>query len=417
MNPLRKVTDWYDRLSPWAQNVLLASALILAAWFQIWMSHKGFVPEIHADDAGEHGFMGALGKKALPERPNIYVAYITTVLVFLPLIVRKRWPWVAFIGSLIPAMYYFMFPWGPSFAVIGPMVAVYSVAQSSEANRKWLIGIVGFATAGCLSALYLTSARWAIELVGVISLLSVAAFFGDSNRSMRAFAAEAEARLIELDRAREEEALRRVESERVEIAREVHDIVAHSLSVVSIQAMAAETLVASDQTKLQACLATIRETSTSALSEIRSMLSVLRGVGDEGPLNPTAVLENVDDLLVSVRATGINVIYLPQFESIPASVSVSAYRIIQESLTNVMRHSNANKVLITITEHDSALSIDIKDNGTKPPVASEDGSGHGLMGIRERCEALRGVCVTGYEADGEPGFRVHVSLPLGKEVL
>jgi signal transduction histidine kinase len=234
---------------------------------------------------------------------------------------------------------------------------------------------------------------------GVTSL--VAWVFGDYMRSRRAFFADVVARnRLEREQAAEEERLR--------IARELHDVVAHNVSVMAIQAGAARV---SGNSSHEA-LASIETTARDTLHELNRLVGVLRHGAASPQLAPQPGLSQVETLLKPVRDAGIQVNLKVGGErrDLPAALELSAYRIVQEALTNVLKHASATRVDIAIDYATDAISLTITDNGsgTAAPVGAS--TGHGLIGMRERVDLFRGELATGSSQLG--GFTVRARLPL-----
>jgi signal transduction histidine kinase len=232
-------------------------------------------------------------------------------------------------------------------------------------------------------------------------------------RSRNLLAAALAERTRELELEREERARLAVAEERARIARELHDIVAHTLGVIVVQA-GAERLHLADGAPARAVFGSIERTGREALEEMGRLLGMLRA-GDEGvALAPQPGLARLDELLESVRATGLAVGLIVEGapRALAASADVSAYRIIQEALTNTVRHSGSSEAQVRLSWQRNALEIEVADNGIGPP-AQLASSGHGLLGIRERVALFGGVLATGRSDLG--GYRLLASLPLVAE--
>ncbi len=405
-------------LPPLAVDSIGAVGLTALAWVQLW-AFLQFRPErIHVPNVEPvplsnmtvHPFVLLLDQG--PER--WWLPFIVAALAFLPLAVRRRWPWAAMTISGTAALLYTIMPWPPVFVVIGPMIAIYTLAQRSKTRRAWLVTLGLVALMLALPALYYAQARWVVESVGTFALLAAAAFLGDTARTRRDYIAAVEQRARDAERTREEEARRRVDEERLRIAREVHDIVAHSLSIVTVQAAAADALVDDDPARAHESLAHIRSTSKQALSELRSMLGVLRTSEPAAPLSPAADLSRLDALVAQVREAGIAVeVDAPDgLGGLPAATSLSAYRIVQEALTNVVRHSQARSATVRVTRSATELTVAVSDDGIGEKAAG--GDGHGVRGMAERAEALGGSLQAGPRAGGA-GWLVCATLPLNRE--
>jgi signal transduction histidine kinase len=214
-------------------------------------------------------------------------------------------------------------------------------------------------------------------------------------------------------RTREEEARRRASEERLLIAREVHDIVAHNMSLINVQAASALYTFDNDQERARAALGTIKDASKQALVELRSVLGVLRDVDERVPLTPTPGADRLNELVDKAGTTGLTVHLAVEGERrrLPPAVDVATYRIVQESLTNVTRHaktSNAD-VRVEYGARDLVVEVDDEGNGARPNGA-RIASGNGIAGMRERAALLGGTLQAGPRPDG--GFRVRAWFPL-----
>jgi signal transduction histidine kinase len=221
--------------------------------------------------------------------------------------------------------------------------------------------------------------------------------------------------------ARRDDAARRAASdERVRIARDLHDVVAHHISVIAVQAEAAQEVAATDPARASQAMATVSETARAALGELRRALGVLRSEPDRSPQPRLAA---VDDLVESVRRAGLSVDVHTTGEARPVDgvVGVTAYRVVQEALTNVLRHAPASRARVDLDFCDGALVVTVADDGRGARVPSRRGAsggrlsgpaggGHGLIGMRERVAAVGGQLDAGPAPDG--GFNVRARLPL-----
>ncbi len=204
-----------------------------------------------------------------------------------------------------------------------------------------------------------------------------------------------------------------VSDERVRIARELHDVVAHTLSVISVQANAAEAALEHDATLAREPVAAIKSSSREALDEMRRMLALLRTDEDDDSAGPGVGLAELDTLLDSVRAAGLPVrrVVRGAPRRLPAGVDLSAFRIIQEALTNVLKHAGAAATRVEVDYAPAQVSLSVvNDQPTRPPAATP-GGGHGLVGVRERAHACGGTVTAGPRPGG--GFAVRAVLPLG----
>jgi signal transduction histidine kinase len=213
-----------------------------------------------------------------------------------------------------------------------------------------------------------------------------------------------------LARGREEEVRRRASDERMRIARELHDVVAHNISVINVQANTALHLMDRQPERARSALATINEVSKQALVELRSVLGVLRQVDDGAPRAPSPSLERLGELAAATGAVGfsVEVEQTGAARSLPVSIDLAAYRIVQEALTNAVRHSGGSHALVHLEHGEAALVVQVDDDGRNVKRAGV--SGNGIVGMTERAHALGGTLEAGPTVEG--GFRVRAWLPL-----
>jgi signal transduction histidine kinase len=213
-------------------------------------------------------------------------------------------------------------------------------------------------------------------------------------------------------RSREEGALRRASEERLRIARELHDALGHHLSLISVQSGVALHVNEELPEQARTSLTAIKQASGEALAELRSVLEILRQEGERAPRSPTSTLDRLDDLVSQASAAGLEVSTQVDGEvrPIPFSTDVAAFRIVQESLTNVARHAQGATASVDLTYGERDLTVQVDDDGAGSPEATSTGSGKGIVGMRERVGALGGDLVAGPRPGG--GFRVRARLPL-----
>jgi signal transduction histidine kinase len=209
--------------------------------------------------------------------------------------------------------------------------------------------------------------------------------------------------------AREAHTLERLAQERLNIAHEIHDTIAHAMTAINVQAGVAAHLI-DDDPQAQAALRAIKQTSGDALAELRRTLHVLRDPTGEAPLSPLAALTDLDPLLDGLRRAGISVeLHAAPVSDLPASVQAAGYRIVQEATTNVLRHAQAASVRIELRRDPAGIDIDIVDDGVGHGPAAESEEGNGLRGMRERAAGLGGRVTA---APALPhGWRVTARLP------
>ena len=316
-----------------------------------------------------------------------------------PLVWRRRAPVVVLALSMGGAIAYGMARLPDPAIMFAPSLAVYSVAAHRPRSVSVPCALVVIVAAG-LGVVFGDESDAADVsagyFVGITSWM-----LGDIVRAQRERAAWLDARRVD-------EAQRAAADERVRIARDLHDVVAHHVSVIVVQAEAAQEVLAARPDRAQAAMAAVADTARSALSELRRLLGVLRS---EATVTPQPDLAAVDDLIASVREAGLDVSLRTRGNGLPVApvVGLTAYRVVQEALTNVLRHAQATRAEVELAVGDTELIVTVSDDGRSG--ASFDGTGHGLVGMRERVSMLGGHLDAGPRPEG--GFRVRAQLPLG----
>jgi len=358
------------------------------------------------------------------------LGYALLVVSGLVLVVRRRLPVAVFVTAALASLVYFGldFPDGPGW--LGLFVALYTLTAYGDGRRSLVIagaGITVLAVGWLIAAADIeprAAIGWVFFRIGA-SVMSAA--LGESVRSRRVIAAEAHKRAELAERTRDEEARARVNAERLRIAREVHDTVAHAIAIINVQAGVTAHVLDRRPEVAREALQTIEQTSSRALREMRAILGVLRD-DDDGRV-PYPGLEQIDELLAKARDAGIDVKLEQNLPAapLPSAVESAAYRILQESITNVIRHVGPTRVTVALNPGVDALEIRVTDEGRRSGpghdpdrrhlpgqrVASTGGSatpGHGILGMRERCQLLGGGLDAKPTADG--GFEVTARLPL-----
>ena len=246
------------------------------------------------------------------------------------------------------------------------------------------------------------------EQFTAFALIAGGAVWGDSVRTRRAYVAEVTDRARQAEETREAEARRRVADERLRIARELHDVVAHHIAVISVQAGAAAHVLPRSPEQVGPVLERIREASETVLQEIQSVVGVLRDSEEAETTEPAPGLTRLPDLLAGLTTGGFRVRLQERGEprELPAVVDLAAYRIVQEALTNAHRYGTGEATLL-VEYAPSGVILEVTNFlGAAPPSS---GSGYGLLGMRERATSAGGQVATGATGDGR--FRVHAVLP------
>ncbi|MBB4715754.1 sensor histidine kinase [Streptomyces luteogriseus] len=293
------------------------------------------------------------------------------------------------------------------------VIALYTVASTTDRPTTWRVGLLTM-TVLTGTAMAAGPLPWyAQENLGIFAWTGIGATAGDAVRSRRAFVQAIRERAERAERTREEEARRRVAEERLRIARDLHDVVAHHIALVNVQAGVAAHVMDKRPDQAKEALGHVREASRSALNELRATVGLLRQSGDpEAPTEPAPGLDRLDELTGTFRSAGLHVevARADQGTTLPAAVDLAAYRIIQEALTNVQKHAGPQaKAEVSVVRVGPNIEITVLDDGSGENE-TQDGGGHGLLGMRERVSALRGTLTTGPRYGG--GFRVHAILPL-----
>jgi len=336
-------------------------------------------------------------------------AYVIGALISLPILVRRRWPLPVLCTTfVVMILFYWLARRNISPAPV-MCLPVYEAAVSGA--LAWAIALPSVIMTAGVIAVAATGGEKLVVLAAnflpsvVVFVLAVA--LGEVVRSRRALAAETAVRLRLASEERESEAARRVAEERLRIARELHDTVAHSMATITVQASSA--LLDAPPGPVREALGSIRLTSKDALAEMRSVLGQLRGSG------PASIeeqgLARLDSLREAVTAAGspVEVTVSGERVPLPAPVDHTAYRILQESLTNVLRHAPAGACAqVTLRYLADALVITVTNEGDQSPLSA--GSGNGIKGMTERAVAIGGSLDAGRVATG--GFRVTATLPL-----
>jgi signal transduction histidine kinase len=332
------------------------------------------------------------------------------------LLVRRRWPVAVFLTTTAISLVYYAagYPDGP--AAIGLFVATYTLTAQGDGRRSLQLAAAGIAVlaVGWLSAADLESfnpAGWVFFRIGTAVM---AATLGESVRGRRVLAAEAVARAERAEQTKEEEARRRVDAERLRIAREVHDTVAHAIAVINVQAGVTAHVLDKRPEQARETLVTIEQTSARALGELRTTLGMLRDADDRRA--PTPGLGQVEELVGMAREAGLDVkleVATPARE-LPSATDQAAYRILQESITNAIRHAGPARVTVSLTYGPDDLRLRVADDGRGPRDAGDGAArGQGIVGMRERAALLGGELTAGPRPGG--GFQVQASLPLPPE--
>jgi len=344
--------------------------------------------------------LGALGHE---HRAVISVPF--AFLLALPLFFRRQYPLtVLAVTTVVTAIAVGPYAYNPFPAG----VALFTVAARFD-RRVSLVA--GGATLLILAPPLWADAGWGhpYVMVGRVLPFAIAWLAGDSIGIRRRYVQELEDKAERLERERESEARRAAAEEQARIARELHDVIAHNLSVMVVQAAAADDVFETRPDRAREAIRRVEATGRSALTELRSLLGDMRGNGAD--FAPQPGLERLDDLVGEVRDAGLDVVVTVEGtpRALPTALDLSAYRIVQEALTNTLKHAHAKRADVELRYGEAALDVVVRDDGS----GDGGGSGHGLIGMRERVAIFGGSLSAGAAEGG--GYAVAASFPLGGE--
>ena len=375
-------------------DALLALALAATAQYEIW-----------AHPLADDGIPG-------PRLPNAVLLLLITV----PLAWRRRTPTVVFavvlasIGLQVALIDEARSDQPPFQDWIALLVVFYSLAAHAGRRRALVAGALGGVVfvAGDIADLLLGEAGLA-DTMPAWFMLGAAYGVGFALRGQRVQSTLLANRAERLEREREQRARLAVAEERVRIGRELHDIVAHAISVIVVQAQAGQRMLEGEQASAREALGAIETTGRQALVEMRRLLGVLRKEDRELALTPRPSLEHLDDLAERVREAGLPVELRVegQARALPPGVDLSAYRIVQEALTNTLKHAEAGSAQVVVRYQAEEVELEISDDGRGSGDGPQDG--HGLVGMRERAALVGGSVESG--TNGGRGYAVRARLP------
>ena len=335
------------------------------------------------------------------------------------LLARRRAPLAVLAAAAPPGVFMLAVGYAALPAIFAPGCAAYALGMyGRRAERAELAGTLRDAAAVLLVAV-------AVGVAGVSPdarnqsgallafsngvLIAASWVLGYALRTRRDYVGELRDRAARLEAEEGERAARAVVDERLRIARELHDVIGHSISLIAIQSEAAARSARSNPDAVPAFLSGISAASRQALAEMRGVLAVLRP-DPEAELGPQPGLEQVDELVAGLRAGGLETRLEVERMQLPAGIGLAVYRIVQESLTNVLKHAGADaKAGVTIIRSGGAVRVSVHDDGAGPS-GRVSSTAHGIIGMRERAAAYGGTLRTGARPGG--GFEVEASIPL-----
>jgi signal transduction histidine kinase len=339
----------------------------------------------------------------------LWVALASGLFLGPPLAVRRRWPWP--VAVIVFASFVADWALGLSLfdylaTVVAGLLALYTLATSVP-FRSALVGFVVAYAATVVSAL---GTNWQGMAWGLV-LFGGAWLAGRAVRSRRLLIADLRQTARDLELARDENARVAVADERSRIARELHDVVAHAVSVMVVQAGAAQRTLSSDPPRAESAMVAVQDSGRQALAELRRLLGILRPDGGPAPaLEPQPGLADLDALAQRMGEAGLHVSISQhgRADALSPGVDLAAYRIVQEALTNVLKHAHAASAAVAVRYSGDSVELEVTDDGQGPaPVNGH--RGHGLLGLRERAALYGGELAAGPGATG--GFVVRARLP------
>ncbi|HEX4701538.1 MAG TPA: histidine kinase [Pseudonocardiaceae bacterium] len=348
--------------------------------------------------------------------PNGHVApwpaFLLVAAASVVLLWRRRYPLRVLAASVAGVGVYSLLGYVNGAALLAPLLALYAVSVALPARRAWQAAAATFVVLAATTVVDNPLGTFGGSIVLLPALVAIALLAGFAVSNRRAYVAALAARAEEAERTREEEARRRVDAERLRIARELHDVVAHTMATINVQAGVAAHVIPGLPAPADEALRAIKDASKRGLRELRAILAVLRQVDEAEPIEPAAGLAALDVLVSTATAAGLptQVCVSGVERPLPAAVDLAAYRIIQESLTNAIRYAAPATATIRLDFAPDHLDIEVTDTG-QGTAGSGDGGGHGLIGMRERAATLGGTMRAEPRAQG--GFQVLACLPTG----
>lgn len=387
----------------WAVDVVIALGAFGFGLLQMSMSANLMIP----DDF----IRRVLGIRAI----TLSAWGITAVaLTCAPLVVRRRFPWVAFAACVVFWAFFESQMGVATLSLLGPLIALFTVAYERPRGEALGAGALMVGVIALCSLMAETGSLAMLMLVQNVAIAVAVALAGYALHARAEVVAAAEARADAAERTRDIEAQRRVEEERVRIAREVHDITAHSLSAVSVQAAAAGALVETDPQAAKEALASIRTTAKGALDEMRGVIGVLRAGESEAETQPVMGLDQLDQLASYLEQAGVACELREQVSPqvhVPGYVGTALFSIAREAATNIVRHSGAKWARIALVVRPGMAEVSVADDGCG--LSDDVAEGHGIEGMRERVAVLGGTFDIRSYHEGET--RVVARIPLERD--
>ena len=339
-----------------------------------------------------------------------WLVSVVLAVALVPLAWRRRAPLAVLVINVVAVTVFTVGfgEWGSFQLFAAILLALFSVAAYADARRAALGAAIAAALVVPEMIAKLTAGDSLSELPGPFVALAAVWLGGRGIARRRAEAERLSDLAVELEQRNEADARAAVGAERARIARELHDVVAHAVSVIVVQAQAAGRVLEGEHASARESLHAIESTARTALVEMRRLLEMLRAEDGDPDLAPQPSLEQLDVLVTQVREAGLEVDLRIEGEQrpVPAGVDLSAFRIVQEALTNTLKHAGPAHALVTVRYGPDEIEVEVVDDGT---TAGPPGRGHGLPGMRERAAVVGGRVETGPRAGR--GYAVRASLP------
>jgi signal transduction histidine kinase len=328
------------------------------------------------------------------------------------LVALRRWPVGALVTVTVAHFAYQALTYraGEGLEFLAILAAL--LLATHEGRWQWAVGSAGISAVALVTAEIAKRPGVESDILPPLIAMATAILLGLWLRTRTQLIAEARERAEQAERTKEQEARRRVDEERLRIAREVHDTVAHSIATINVQAGVAVHVLGKRPEQARDALLTIKQASAEAMRDLRSTLGMMRGAGHASRA-PSPRLAQLDELVAMARGAGLEaeVEVRGERRDLPSSVDLAAYRIFQESLTNVIKHAQARRVTLTLGYGARRLALRVDDDGRGATAPSDEGNG--IRGMRERAELLGGSLTAAPCAEG--GFSVHATLPYEDE--
>ncbi len=352
----------------------------------------------------------ALGQPARTPLDALAVALLVAGPV--ALLARRRYPAPALGGVLTVTVAYYAldYPYGPAFFSVA--LALASAVLHGQRRLAWVGAGSAYITLLLVQALPGGAPGSGLaQAAGIAAWALVVLLAGEGLRIRAERGAEAA-------RSRAEQDRRRASEQRLQTARDLHDVLAHNISLINVQASVALHLLDEQPDAARGALTTIKQASKDVLTEMRSVLGVLRAVDEAAPRVPAPSLARLDELVARSSDAGLDLHTEVRGDPVPlpASVDVAAYRVLQEALTNAARHGTASRATALITYRTSALTVQVSNQTAEAGAPGVEGTGNGIAGMRERVAALGGQFSAG-PLPGSREFRVRASFPLDTHAM